>query len=214
MIQNLAQYSNIRVALVVGGLSLQSQASVLRSQPEIIVATPGRMIDHLRNSQSVCIEDLQALVFDEADKLLQMGFKDEIEEIIRLTPKLRQTMLFSATMTAEVKHGVDVLCQVLRVWVAICLLYGMYIRVCATVEPVVYALIQHYGCTKLSPCSTAWAQLSALMEHTIPTKVRVDPMAFVVGEVSYVAFPEKSSSISCRSIWKSTKEPCTRSGTS
>lgn len=108
MIQNLAQYSNIRVALVVGGLSLQSQASTLRSQPEMIVATPGRMIDHLRNSQSVGVEDLQALVFDEADKLLQMGFKDEIEEIIRLTPKLRQTMLFSATMTAEVLAEVEI----------------------------------------------------------------------------------------------------------
>lgn len=102
MIQNLAQFANIRVALVVGGLSLKLQSANLRSRPEIVVATPGRMIDHLRNSQSVDMEDLQALVFDEADKLLQMGFKDEIEEIIRLTPRQRQTMLFSATMTAEV----------------------------------------------------------------------------------------------------------------
>ncbi|GMH39995.1 hypothetical protein BSKO_07899 [Bryopsis sp. KO-2023] len=103
MIQTLAKFTDIRVALVVGGLSLSAQASTLRAQPEIVVATPGRMIDHLRNSQSVGLEELQALVFDEADKLLQLGFKDEMEQIIRATPRKRQTMLFSATMTTGVQ---------------------------------------------------------------------------------------------------------------
>lgn len=70
--------------------------------PDIVVATPGRIIDHLRNSQSVGLEDLAVLILDEADRLLELGFSSEIQELIRLCPKRRQTMLFSATMTEEV----------------------------------------------------------------------------------------------------------------
>ena len=103
MIQKLAQYTDVQVALVVGGLSSQVQASVLRKSPEIVVATPGRLIDHLRNTQSVGLEDLAVLVLDEADRLLEMGFKEEITEILRMTPKKRQTMLFSATFSDEVR---------------------------------------------------------------------------------------------------------------
>ncbi|KAK9787623.1 hypothetical protein WJX73_001953 [Symbiochloris irregularis] len=102
MVQRLAQYTDIRTALVVGGLSQQIQASTLRSQPEIVVATPGRLIDHVRNTQSVGLEDIQMLVLDEADRLLDMGFSEEVAEIIRMAPRSRQTMLFSATMTEEV----------------------------------------------------------------------------------------------------------------
>ena len=102
MMQKLAQFTDIRMALVVGGLSVSSQAAVLRTSPEVVIATPGRMIDHLHNTQSVGLEDLQALVLDEADRLLEMGFKDEINEIVRMCPKQRQTMLFSATMSTEV----------------------------------------------------------------------------------------------------------------
>lgn len=60
-----------------GGLSLQVQAATLRRSPEAVVATPGRCIDHLRNTQSFGLEDLAVLVLDEADRLLEMGFKEE-----------------------------------------------------------------------------------------------------------------------------------------
>ncbi|PSC68971.1 DEAD-box ATP-dependent RNA helicase 28 [Micractinium conductrix] len=103
MIQKIAQFTDIRAALVVGGLSLQAQAAALREQPEIVVATPGRLIDHLRNTQSVGLEDLAVLVLDEADRLLEMGFAEEIREVVKMAPAWRQTMLFSATMTEEVK---------------------------------------------------------------------------------------------------------------
>ncbi|CAK0782969.1 hypothetical protein CVIRNUC_006164 [Coccomyxa viridis] len=103
MVTKLAQFTDIRAALIVGGLSLSVQAATLRTSPEILVATPGRLIDHLRNTQSVGLEDLQALVLDEADRLLQMGFAEEIKEVLRLTPRKRQTLLFSATMTEEVR---------------------------------------------------------------------------------------------------------------
>ncbi|XP_042990428.1 DEAD-box ATP-dependent RNA helicase 28 [Carya illinoinensis] len=102
MIEKLAQFTDIRCCLVVGGLSTKVQEAALRSMPDIVVATPGRMIDHLRNSLSVDLDDLAVLILDEADRLLQLGFNAEIQELVRLCPARRQTMLFSATMTEEV----------------------------------------------------------------------------------------------------------------
>ncbi|KAJ6818923.1 DEAD-box ATP-dependent RNA helicase 28 [Iris pallida] len=102
MIEKLAQFTDIRCCLVVGGLSTKVQEAALRSMPDIVVATPGRIIDHLRNSVSVGLEDLAVLILDEADRLLETSFSGEIHELIHLCPKGRQTMLFSATMTEEV----------------------------------------------------------------------------------------------------------------
>lgn len=102
MIEKIAQFTDIRCCLIVGGLSTKVQEVALRSMPDIVVATPGRMIDHLRNSMSVDFEDLAVLILDEADRLLELGFSAEIHELVRLCPKRRQTMLFSATMTEEV----------------------------------------------------------------------------------------------------------------
>eukprot|EP00850_Spirogloea_muscicola_P009958 SM000057S18388 [mRNA] locus=s57:291437:296607:+ [translate_table: standard] len=102
MIEKLAQFSSIRACLVVGGLSSKVQESALRTHPDIVVATPGRMIDLLQNAQSVGLEDLAILVLDEADRLLEMGFATEVHELVRMCPRKRQTLLFSATMTEEV----------------------------------------------------------------------------------------------------------------
>uniref|UniRef100_A0A2P2KF34 DEAD-box ATP-dependent RNA helicase 28 n=4 Tax=Rhizophora mucronata TaxID=61149 RepID=A0A2P2KF34_RHIMU len=102
MVEKLAQFTDIRCCLIVGGLSTKVQEAALRSMPDIVVATPGRMIDHLRNSLSVDLDDLAVLILDEADRLLELGFSAEIQELVRLCPKRRQTMLFSATMTEEV----------------------------------------------------------------------------------------------------------------
>lgn len=102
MTEKLAQFTDIRCCLIVGGLSTKMQETALRSKPDIVVATPGRMIDHLRNSMSVDLDDLAILILDEADRLLELGFNAEIQELVRLCPKRRQTMLFSATMTEEV----------------------------------------------------------------------------------------------------------------
>lgn len=104
MTERLAQFTSVRAALVVGGLSATVQAAALRTRPEIVVATPGRLIDHVRNTHSVGLEDLAALVLDEADRLLEMGFLEEIREIVRHCPPRRQTMLFSATLTSGVEE--------------------------------------------------------------------------------------------------------------
>jgi ATP-dependent RNA helicase DDX27 len=92
----------VRICCVVGGLSIAVQAVELRSRPDIIVATPGRLIDHLRNAQGFHLDDVEVLILDEADRLLELGFADEVKEICKSVPRQRQTMLFSATLTDEV----------------------------------------------------------------------------------------------------------------
>ncbi|KAG8754348.1 nucleolar DEAD-box protein required for synthesis of 60S ribosomal subunit [Serendipita sp. 396] len=98
----LAVHTDVRFALVVGGLSLKTQETTLRSRPDVVIATPGRLIDHLRNSPIFNLDSLDVLVLDEADRMLSDGFADELTEIVKACPKSRQTMLFSATMTDSV----------------------------------------------------------------------------------------------------------------
>lgn len=93
---------DVRFALLVGGLSLSAQAHTLRSLPDILIATPGRLLDHLQNSPAFTLSALDILVIDEADRMLEVGFANELDEIIRQCPRKRQTMLFSATMTDKV----------------------------------------------------------------------------------------------------------------
>jgi len=98
----LATYTDVTFALTVGGLSLREQEQTLKKRPDVVIATPGRFIDHMRNSASFQVENLEILVLDEADRMLEDGFADEINEILSTIPKSRQTMLFSATMTEDV----------------------------------------------------------------------------------------------------------------
>lgn len=102
VVKKLASFTDIRSALLVGGLSLKSQEASLRTRPDIVVATPGRLIDHIRNSMSFSLDAVDILVLDEADRMLEEGFADQLSEIIRSCPLSRQTMLFSATMTDSV----------------------------------------------------------------------------------------------------------------
>ncbi len=100
--RKLASFTDITFCQLVGGFSLREQESVLRQRPDIIIATPGRFIDHMRNSASFTVDTLEILVLDEADRMLEDGFADELNEILTTIPKSRQTMLFSATMTDRV----------------------------------------------------------------------------------------------------------------
>lgn len=84
-------------AVVIGGESIRRQVSALRTHPHIIIATPGRLLDHLRQ-KTVILERVSILVLDEADHMFDMGFMPQISEILKKIPKERQTMLFSATM--------------------------------------------------------------------------------------------------------------------
>ncbi|GAA0824321.1 DEAD/DEAH box helicase [Colwellia asteriadis] len=96
-----SQYTPLQSALAYGGVSAKEQAARIAQGVDILVATPGRLIDHLQ-SGIVSLDDVQYLVFDEADRMLDMGFKDEIDKILTHLSVKRQTLLFSATFNDEV----------------------------------------------------------------------------------------------------------------
>jgi ATP-dependent RNA helicase RhlE len=97
-----ARHAPIAVAAVFGGVPLDPQEKKLRGGVDVVVATPGRLIDHLER-QNVVFDDLEVLVLDEADRMLDMGFAPQINRIVSELPKYRQTLLFSATMPPEVE---------------------------------------------------------------------------------------------------------------
>ncbi|KAK9369417.1 P-loop containing nucleoside triphosphate hydrolase protein [Lipomyces kononenkoae] len=102
--RKLSQFiAGIRFGLAVGGLNLRLQEQELKTRPDIVVATPGRFIDHVRNSPSFQVEDVEILIIDEADRMLEEGFQKELTELLTLLPSKRQTLLFSATMNSSIK---------------------------------------------------------------------------------------------------------------
>jgi len=97
-----AKHSPISMVAVFGGMPLEPQERKLRAGVDVVVATPGRLIDHLER-QNVVFDDLEVLVLDEADRMLDMGFAPQINRIVSDIPNYRQTLLFSATMPPEVE---------------------------------------------------------------------------------------------------------------
>lgn len=87
---------------IVGGIDMMTQAIALAKKPHVIVATPGRLVDHLQNSKGFSLRSLKYLVMDEADRMLSMDFEEEINQILAVIPRERRTFLFSATMTMKV----------------------------------------------------------------------------------------------------------------
>lgn len=103
MFEKLNLYTKLSACLIIGQAAIDRQESDMRTGPDLVIATPGRLIDLLTNSRNVDLDDLEILIFDEADKLLDLGFKAEIEKIVSLVGKKRQTMLFSATLDKGIK---------------------------------------------------------------------------------------------------------------
>ena len=91
----------VRGAVIIGGVGMGAQAEALRQRREIVIATPGRLVDHLEQGNAK-LEGIEVLVLDEADRMLDMGFKPQLDRILRRLPKQRQTLLFSATTAGEV----------------------------------------------------------------------------------------------------------------
>jgi ATP-dependent RNA helicase DeaD len=100
-IRKFGKYTGIRVATIYGGQSMNVQLNALKNGAEIVVATPGRLIDHLKRG-SIKLNDIQHIVLDEADTMLDMGFIDDIEFILELAPQKKVMSLFSATMPPEI----------------------------------------------------------------------------------------------------------------
>ncbi len=99
--QLVGQYGTIKTALLIGGDSMPKQQAQLRARPRIIVGTPGRISDHLQRG-SLMLHDATYLVLDETDRMLDMGFEDQIMAILKYLPQQRQTLLFSATLPPQI----------------------------------------------------------------------------------------------------------------
>eukprot|EP00871_Galdieria_phlegrea_P000641 jgi/Galph1/1578/GphlegSOOS_G265.1 len=93
----------LRVVTIVGGVDMVTQATALARKPHVIVATPGRLVDHLENTKGFTLQSIQYLVLDEADRILSMDFEKELGKILQSLPKKRHSYLFSATMTWKVQ---------------------------------------------------------------------------------------------------------------
>ncbi|KAL0993001.1 hypothetical protein UPYG_G00102010 [Umbra pygmaea] len=92
----------VKTAVIVGGIDMMSQSLVLAKKPHVVIATPGRLIDHLENTKGFTLRALKFLVMDEADRILNMDFEAEVDKVLKVIPKDRHTFLFSATMTKKV----------------------------------------------------------------------------------------------------------------
>lgn len=101
-IEALGSGIGVKCVVVVGGVDMMAQAIALAKRPHILVGTPGRLLDHLSNTKGFNLRTLKYLVLDEADRLLNMDFEQEIDEILKVIPRERRTYLFSATMTNKV----------------------------------------------------------------------------------------------------------------
>jgi ATP-dependent RNA helicase RhlE len=96
------KYTQLRVVPIFGGVGIEPQSKALRRGVDVVVATPGRLLDHMER-ENVSFNDLEVLVLDEADRMLDMGFAPQLNRIVSEIPPYRQTLLFSATMPPEVE---------------------------------------------------------------------------------------------------------------
>lgn len=100
----LGSLINVRCAVIVGGMDMVPQAIALGKKPHIVVATPGRLLDHLENTKGFHLRNLKYLVMDEADRLIDFDFGPIIDKILKVLPRERGTFLFSATMSSQVEN--------------------------------------------------------------------------------------------------------------
>lgn len=102
--RDLMQFHSQTFGIVIGGANRSAEADKLTKGVNLLIATPGRLLDHLQNTKGFIYKNVKALVIDEADRILEVGFEDEMRQIVKILPKEdRQTMLFSATQTTKVE---------------------------------------------------------------------------------------------------------------
>jgi ATP-dependent RNA helicase RhlE len=117
-LRRIGRAIGLRTAVLIGGAPMNPQIHALRAKPHVIIATPGRLVDHLEQ-KTLNLDRVHVLVLDEADRMLDMGFAPQLNKILLRVPKERQTLLFSATMPAEItKMAATHMRQPLRVEVA------------------------------------------------------------------------------------------------
>jgi len=102
-VKEYSKYTGLKSSLVYGGVNIETQIEVIRNGVEILVATPGRLLDHIQQ-KNVMLSSIEFFVLDEADRMLDMGFLPDIKKILNLLPAKRQNLMFSATFTNDIKH--------------------------------------------------------------------------------------------------------------
>jgi len=100
------KYNKLFKALLIGGVSFEDQEKLIDRGVDVLIATPGRLLDHIERGK-VLLSDIKILVIDEADRMLDMGFIPDVERIVSMIPKIRQTLFFSATMAPEIRRLAD-----------------------------------------------------------------------------------------------------------
>lgn len=108
VVEDVCKYHSQTYGIAMGGANRKIEADKLQKGVALLVATPGRLLDHLQNTPGFVYKNLLALIIDEADRCLEIGFEEEMHQIIKYLPKKRQTMLFSATQTTKVEDLVRV----------------------------------------------------------------------------------------------------------
>ncbi|GAB7363649.1 hypothetical protein MBLNU230_g4219t1 [Neophaeotheca triangularis] len=103
-IEALGSLISVRCAVIVGGMDMVPQSIALGKKPHIVVATPGRLLDHLENTKGFSLRHLKYLVLDEADRLLDLDFGPILDKVLKVLPRERRTMLFSATMSTKLDN--------------------------------------------------------------------------------------------------------------
>ncbi|KAI3651192.1 hypothetical protein MP228_004673 [Amoeboaphelidium protococcarum] len=101
--REVLKYHSQTFGIVMGGANRRAEADKLAKGVNLLIATPGRLLDHLQNTKGFMYKNLKALVIDEADRCLEVGFEEEMKKIVQILPKERQTLLFSATQTTKVE---------------------------------------------------------------------------------------------------------------
>src|SRR6185295_2992670 len=96
------EHHQLKTACLIGGVKMRPQTDALHAQPDIVVATPGRLLDHIRQ-RHVSLDAIEVLVLDEADHMLDLGFLPQMRDILRRLSRERQTMMFSATMPESIE---------------------------------------------------------------------------------------------------------------
>lgn len=101
--KDLLKFHNQTYGIVMGGANRKAEAEKLQKGVNLLIATPGRLLDHLQNTRGFIFTNLKMLMIDEADRCLEVGFEDEMKQIVSILPTERQTLLFSATQTTKVE---------------------------------------------------------------------------------------------------------------
>ena len=173
-------YKGIHALPIYGGQDIKWQIKALRRNPQIIVGTPGRLVDHLMKRKTVRLDRIKTVVLDEADEMLDMGFIDDIEAILKKTPEGRQTLLFSATMPPQIQ-------QLARKFMIDPVVIGIKSKsmTVAATEQVYYEVPEKQKFEVLSRLLDV--QLPELAIVFVRTKRRVDELAQALKERGYQA---------------------------